>query len=100
MAQVVSCPLSPERPDFTSGPVYAGFVMDKVALGQNFTELFGFPLSISFRHGSLYSYVTWEMTNKPAGGRSSETQFRPVDMNDDYNTILGDISHLRLQYYP
>jgi hypothetical protein len=33
-----------------------GFVVEKVALGQVFSEFFGFPLSISFRRGSPNSY--------------------------------------------
>jgi hypothetical protein len=32
----------PRRPGFTSGQ-HVGFVVDKVALGQVFSEYFGFP---------------------------------------------------------
>jgi hypothetical protein len=35
-----------------------------------------------FHHGSTYSYITWGMNKKPVGGRSSETQFHPTDVND------------------
>jgi hypothetical protein len=32
----------PQRPEFTSGQSMWGFVMDKAALGQVFSEYFGF----------------------------------------------------------
>jgi hypothetical protein len=57
-----------------------GFVMDKVALGQAFSEFFGFLLSTSFNHGSPCSYITWRMNNSPVGGSSSETYSHPIDM--------------------
>jgi hypothetical protein len=31
-----------------------------------------FPLSISFRHGSPCSYITWGINDRHVGGRSSE----------------------------
>jgi hypothetical protein len=33
----------PRRPGFEPGSGQVGFVVDKVALGQNFSEYFGFP---------------------------------------------------------
>jgi hypothetical protein len=46
----------------------------------------GFPLSVSFHRGSPYSYIAWGKNNKPIGGRSSETQSHPIDMNNNnYN---------------
>jgi hypothetical protein len=38
-----------------------------------YSELFGLPLSVPFRHNSPYSYITWGMKSRPVGGRSSET---------------------------
>jgi hypothetical protein len=35
--------LSPRRPGFDPRSVHVGFVVDKVALGQVFSEYFGFP---------------------------------------------------------
>jgi hypothetical protein len=40
-----------------------GFVADKVAPGQVFSEFFGFPLSIPFRRRSSYSYIIRGMNN-------------------------------------
>jgi hypothetical protein len=42
-----------QRPEFDPGPINVGFVVDKVALGQVFSEYFGLPLSISFHRCSL-----------------------------------------------
>jgi hypothetical protein len=41
-AQAVSRWLPPRRPGFASGQ-HVGFVVDKAALGQVFSEYFGFP---------------------------------------------------------
>jgi hypothetical protein len=49
--------LSPRRPGFAPGSIHVGFVVDKVALGQVFSEFFGFPLSVSFHRRSPNSYV-------------------------------------------
>jgi hypothetical protein len=46
--------LSPQRPGFTPGSVYVGFVVDKVALGQVSSDFFGFSLSLSF-HRVMFS---------------------------------------------
>jgi hypothetical protein len=73
VAQVVSACLSLRRPGFAPMSVHVGFVVDKVALGQFFSEFFGFPLSVSFHRGLSYSYIIWRMNNRPIGGRSSET---------------------------
>jgi hypothetical protein len=48
--------LSPQRQGFTTRSVHVGFVVDKVTLGQFFSEFFHFPLSVSLYHGSPYSY--------------------------------------------
>jgi hypothetical protein len=71
MAQVVSH--RPQTAEARVCAVHVGFVVDKLALGQVFSELFSFSLSVSFHHGSLYSYIIWGMNNRPVGGCSSET---------------------------
>jgi hypothetical protein len=38
--------LSPWGPEFVPRSIHVGFVVDKVALGQFFSEFFGFPLVI------------------------------------------------------
>jgi hypothetical protein len=40
-------------------------MMDKVALGQVFSEIFGVPLTILFHYSSPYSYIIWGMNNRP-----------------------------------
>jgi hypothetical protein len=39
---------SPQRPGFEPRSGHVGFVVDKVALGQVFSEYFGFPCQFSF----------------------------------------------------
>jgi hypothetical protein len=39
---------SPRRPVFETGSSHVGVVVDKVALGQVFSEYFGFPYQFSF----------------------------------------------------
>jgi hypothetical protein len=48
--------LSPRRPRFDPRPVHLGFVVDKVALGQVFSLVLLFSLSISFYQCS----ITWK----------------------------------------
>jgi hypothetical protein len=45
----------PRRPGFKPGSSHVGFVVDKVALGQVFSEHFGFPCQSSF-HQFLHNY--------------------------------------------
>jgi hypothetical protein len=54
-----------------------GFVVDKV--------FFCVPLSISFHRGFPGSFITWGTKNRPVGGRSSETSYHPIDMNNNNN---------------
>jgi hypothetical protein len=75
-------------PGFAPVSVYVGFVVDKVVLGQVLlSEFDGFSLSISFHRGPPYSYITLRMNNRPVGGSSSETQSRPIDMNNNNNEV-------------
>jgi hypothetical protein len=45
----------PRRPGFDHRSGHVGFVVDKVALGQDFSEYFGFPCQSSF-HRLLHNY--------------------------------------------
>jgi hypothetical protein len=59
MAQAVSRrPLTTEARGAVPGQVHVRFVVDKVALGQVFLRVVGFPLSISFPLGSV-NCKTW-----------------------------------------
>jgi hypothetical protein len=52
--------LSPWRPGFTPGSVHVGLMVDKVALGQVFSEIHNwFPLSVSFHWGSISLSGEW-----------------------------------------
>ena len=54
MTQAISRWALPRRPEFDSGSVHMGFLLDKVSLGQViFPEYFGFPLSITFHRCSI-----------------------------------------------
>jgi hypothetical protein len=45
----------PRRPGFEPGSDHSGFVVDKVALGQVFSEYFGFPCQLPF-HRLLHNH--------------------------------------------
>jgi hypothetical protein len=47
--------------------------VDRVALGQVFSEFFGFRLSVSFHCRSPYSYFIRGMNNMSISGSSLET---------------------------
>jgi hypothetical protein len=57
------------RPGFASGQ-HVGFVVDKAALGQVFSEYFGFPCQ-SF-HQFLHRHNHLGLAQKAIGGRSAE----------------------------
>jgi hypothetical protein len=59
--------LSPQRPRFTPKSVNVGFVVDKVALGQVFTDFFCFLLSIAFHHISPLSHIYIYIYISPGG---------------------------------
>jgi hypothetical protein len=71
---MVRCGFSPQRPGFVPGSVHVGFVVGKVALGQNFSEFFSFFLSISLHNGSPHSYIIWRINNRPV----KRQQFRDI----------------------
>jgi hypothetical protein len=75
------------------------FVVDKVTLGQRFSlEFFGPPpLHQYFSTVTLNTHIiiTWGMNNRPVGGRSSETQYQPIDMNNNnHSCSVSQTSHL------
>jgi hypothetical protein len=50
------------------GSSHVGFVVDKVALGQVFSEYFGFPCQSSFHqflHNHHHLSITWGWYNRP-----------------------------------
>jgi hypothetical protein len=57
------------------------------------SEFFSFPLSVSFLHGSSYSYITWGMNIGPiVGGCSSETSSHPINEHDYTFTLTLEIT--------
>jgi hypothetical protein len=52
--------------------VHVGFVVDELALGLFFSEIFSFLLPVSFHSDSILIYHL-EMNNTPIGGSSLET---------------------------
>jgi hypothetical protein len=65
---------------FMPRSVHVEFVVDKVALGQvSFRVLWFFLVSIIPTWLFILIYH-WGMNNRPAGGHSSETYSKPIDM--------------------
>jgi hypothetical protein len=50
----------PRRPGFEPGPGHVGFVVDKVALGQVFSEYFGFSCQFEF-HQLLKTIIIYHL---------------------------------------
>jgi hypothetical protein len=73
---------------FAPGTVHVGYVEDKVALEEDFLRVLPFfpeniiPLRLSI-------LTIWELNNRPAGGQSSETQSRPIVMNNEQLPTYG-----------
>jgi hypothetical protein len=83
MAQVVSRrPLSAEA-RVCAWSVHVECMVDKVAMGNTFLHVLRLSLSISFHRFSPLSHIVCRMDNRAAGGRSSETQSHPIDMNNN-----------------
>jgi hypothetical protein len=82
----VAC-LSQRRLGFEPESVCIEFVVDKWHWDRFFYQLFAFPLSISFHHGSTCSYVTWNINITPTVDRSSEISFYPIDMKNNMNEV-------------
>jgi hypothetical protein len=71
IAQAVSSWLPTAAPGFELGSGQMGFVVDKVALGQVFSEYFGFPCQSSFHQFSIIT-ITRGRYNRPFSGRCAE----------------------------
>jgi hypothetical protein len=66
----------PLRPGFDPGSGQVGFVVDKMALGQVFSEYFGFPCQSSFHRKFSILTITRGRYNRTVNGRGVEwTQF-------------------------
>jgi hypothetical protein len=63
--------------------------VNKLLLGQVFLRVLHFLLSLSFHRCSPYSYIIWEMNSSSVCGRSSETYFDPIDVNNNMNMLGG-----------
>jgi hypothetical protein len=61
--------------------------------GHVLSEFFDFPLSISFRHGALYPYITWRINDRVRW----QLQFRDVVLPHRHEQLLTifrlDITH-------
>jgi hypothetical protein len=64
---------------------HVGFVVDKAALGQVFSEYFGFPCQSSF-HQFLLIIITRGWHYRPVGGRSAE--WTKLDSTPHYSNLL------------
>jgi hypothetical protein len=72
----------PRRPGFEPRSGHVGYMVDKVTLGQVFSEYFGFPCQFSF-HRLLHTHhhlSTW------AGRRTKWTQSHPTPRKKNYGT--------------
>jgi hypothetical protein len=66
----------PRRPGFDPGSGQVGYVVDKVALRQVFSEYFGFPCQSLFDRKSSILTITRGRYNRTVNGRGAEwTQF-------------------------
>jgi hypothetical protein len=62
-----------------------GFVVDKVALGQVFSEYFSIPFQSSF-HQLLHNHYHLGLVQKASSGRSIKwTQSHPTNNNNNNN---------------
>jgi hypothetical protein len=75
--------LSSRRPGFAPGSVHVVSVVDKVALGQVFSELFGFPCHC-YSTVAVHAHITWGMNSRPVSGRISETSSLHFDVNNSH----------------
>jgi hypothetical protein len=73
------------------------FVVDKVALEEDFLRIHRFfPVNIIPSYSS-YSYVILRLNNRPVGGPSSETSSQPIDTNNNkfISNLRADVKSVR-----
>jgi hypothetical protein len=87
MAQAVSRGPSLQRSRFEPGSDYVGFVVNKVALDRISQSSLGFSVNIIPKWFGTHIYHLG-MERRPVGGRKSETQFHPTDVNNS-NKVTG-----------
>jgi hypothetical protein len=80
---------TPQRPGFTPTAVHAGFVVDKMALGQVFSIVLSFATSITPLMLNIHSLIIWLMNNGLVRSLvSTQTQSHSIV------TIIKNQSHL------
>jgi hypothetical protein len=62
---------------------HVGFVLDKIVLGQIFSEFFAFPPSVSIHRGSIFTNIFRGLDNRPVTGPSSIDIVKP---HHNYNS--------------
>jgi hypothetical protein len=77
----------PRRPGFASGQ-HVEFVVDIAALGQVFSEYFGFPCQSFHKFLHHHNHPGWH--NRPFSGRSAE--WSQLDPTPHYTNLSGLIS--------
>jgi hypothetical protein len=89
----------PRRPRFEPGPGYMGFVVDKVALGQVFSEYFGFLCYFAF-HRLLHNHhlssgagtIGQTVAEVPSGLRLTPWEKYSVTTEKSQNTVAKCIN--------
>jgi hypothetical protein len=72
MAQAVGRWLLTTEARFAPRSVHVGFVVGKVALGQDFLRVpWFFPVNVISPMLNIHSRIIWRMDNGPISGRSS-----------------------------
>jgi hypothetical protein len=89
IAQAISRRLPTAAARVRSQVTSVGFVVDKVALGQVFSEHFGFLCKFSF-HRLLqnHCHIVWGWYNRPNSGRPTKwTQSHPTSKKTEKNCL-------------
>jgi hypothetical protein len=88
--------LQPRRPGFAPRSVYVAVMVDKEPLRYVFLRV----LWISPVIVVLHTNVTQGINNSPVGDRSSETQSRPIDMNNNNKNSGFQQARMRKMFFP
>jgi hypothetical protein len=91
IAQAVSCRALTAKARVHTRVSPCGICGGQSGTGTGFSQNSLVFLSISFYHGSPYSYISWGMNNRRVGGRSSETSPHPIDMSKGRETYNSKI---------